>query len=70
MLKIIMKKWRNEDLKKYISEEAQEVYYKCGRRKMIIAAPTGAGKTTFLLKTVIPYVQKMKRKSFRPEKKS
>lgn len=56
-------------MKKYISEEIGEAFIGWGRRKVIIKAPTGAGKTTFLIKKIIPYVQKTKGKGFRPDKK-
>ncbi len=56
-------------MKKYISEEIGEAFIAWGRRKVIIKAPTGAGKTTFLLKIIIPYIQKTRGKGFRLDKK-
>ena len=56
-------------MKKYISKEIGEDFIGWGRRKVIIEAPTGAGKSTFLIKKIVPYIQKIKRRSFRRDKK-
>ena len=53
----------------YISEEIGLDYINWGRRKIILNAPTGAGKTTFILEQLIPYIQKTKGSGVRPDKK-
>lgn len=56
-------------MKKYISDEICFDFMYWGRRKIILNAPTGAGKTTFILEQLLPYVQRTRGKSLRPDKK-
>ena len=43
---------------KYLSDVIGEAYQDWGPRKIILSAPTGAGKTTFILKELLPYYKK------------
>lgn len=53
----------------YISEEIGLDYINWGRRKIILHAPTGAGKTTFILEKLLPFTQQTKGHGVRPDKK-
>lgn len=43
--------------KNYLSSIIGDTYKQWGRKKIIIEAPTGMGKSTFLLKKIVPYVK-------------
>lgn len=48
--------------KKYLTELIGNEFEQWGRRKIIIQAPTGLGKTTFICNTVLPFCMRRKKK--------
>lgn len=46
----------------YISELIEEKYRTWGKGKVFLTAPTGFGKTTFILSVLLPYLQARKKK--------
>ena len=60
----------NKEMKKnFISEIIGDSFKEWGHRKIILDAPTGSGKTTFILKKLLPYLQMRGGKRFRHGKK-
>ena len=47
---------------KYLTDLIGDKYRKWGNRKILISAPTGLGKTTFIVKILLPYLQSQGRK--------
>ena len=57
-----MKRAGRETMKRYLSDIIGEEYQNWGSRKIVLSAGTGAGKTTFILKKLLPYYKKHGRK--------
>lgn len=55
--------------KKFITDVIKHNFTDWGCRKIFLNAPTGAGKTTFILTELLPYLHRKNAKRLRPDKK-
>lgn len=55
-------------MRKYLTELLGCTFEKWGRRKVLLTAPTGLGKTTFVIKVLLPYMKSSPRLEIRRKK--